>query len=241
MSSSAAAAMDRTAASSFRARAVANSAAVESTELGLSQGDIVTIEEVNDQGWCFAVNGSRKGWVPLDYVERIAANTTTFDIVANTADKEAKAAANAFASSKQAALGAAAKAVATGVAKTGAAAPMAAPKPAVLAAQSKTASNAPSAAGTTSGNVEKQQAIQYGPGDHSKDPNYKRCKKCNRWIVKADLAAGKLKAQCLFHPGAPTQQGEKLLWGCCRTEKSGTFALGKGWQAPGCSLADHDP
>lgn len=55
----------------FHAKALFAYEAVEESELAINEGDIVTVKEVNDSGWCLAELGERSGWVPSDYIEKI--------------------------------------------------------------------------------------------------------------------------------------------------------------------------
>ena len=57
----------------FSARALFEYEAVESTELSLTIGDCVTIEEVNESGWSLARHptSDRVGWIPTEYIEKI--------------------------------------------------------------------------------------------------------------------------------------------------------------------------
>ena len=70
----------------FTARALFDYEAVESTELNLTTGDTVSIEEVNESGWSLArllssVTGQptadRIGWIPTEYIERVGGDTVT--------------------------------------------------------------------------------------------------------------------------------------------------------------------
>jgi paxillin len=60
----------------YTAKALFDYDAVEDTELTIFVDDIVIVEEDNESGWCLAtkrVNGADKsGWIPTDYVEKIA-------------------------------------------------------------------------------------------------------------------------------------------------------------------------
>ena len=57
----------------FFARALFDYDAVESTELSLTTGDSVVIEEVNESGWSLArAKGTdRVGWIPTEYIEKV--------------------------------------------------------------------------------------------------------------------------------------------------------------------------
>ena len=66
----------------FIARALFDYDAVESTELNLTTGDTVSIEEVNESGWSLArlissITGQptadRIGWIPTEYIEKVGA------------------------------------------------------------------------------------------------------------------------------------------------------------------------
>ena len=63
----------------FVARALFDYEAVESTELSLTSGDTVSIEEVNESGWSLArlvsstdgqPTADRIGWIPTEYIEK---------------------------------------------------------------------------------------------------------------------------------------------------------------------------
>lgn len=66
----------------YTAKALFDYDAVEDTELTIFVGDVVIVEEDNESGWCLAtkqVNGMDKsGWIPTDYVEKIADYTEEF-------------------------------------------------------------------------------------------------------------------------------------------------------------------
>ena len=64
----------------FVARALFDYDAVESTELNLTTGDTVSIEEVNESGWSLArllssaagqPTDERIGWIPTEYIEKV--------------------------------------------------------------------------------------------------------------------------------------------------------------------------
>jgi paxillin len=60
----------------YTAKALFDYDAVEDTELTIFVDDVVIVEEDNESGWCLAtkrVNGiDKSGWIPTDYVEKIA-------------------------------------------------------------------------------------------------------------------------------------------------------------------------
>jgi len=55
----------------FFAKALFDYEAVESSELAVVAGDFLTVEEVNESGWCLARKGDFNGWLPTDYVQRV--------------------------------------------------------------------------------------------------------------------------------------------------------------------------
>ncbi len=56
----------------FFARALFDYEAVEASELSVYEGDFLTVEEVNESGWCLARKGDENGWLPTDYVQRVS-------------------------------------------------------------------------------------------------------------------------------------------------------------------------
>jgi len=56
----------------FWASCIFDYQAVEETELSVTKGDKIFIEEQNDSGWSLARLGDKSGWIPTDYVEKLA-------------------------------------------------------------------------------------------------------------------------------------------------------------------------
>jgi len=53
----------------YRAKVVVDYDAEDDSEMSIKVGDIVTIEELKENGWSLASKGTSQGWIPTDYVE----------------------------------------------------------------------------------------------------------------------------------------------------------------------------
>lgn len=56
--------------SSYEAIVLYDYQAVEEGELTVVKGQVVTVKEKNESGWCLVVSNDQNGWIPLDYIQK---------------------------------------------------------------------------------------------------------------------------------------------------------------------------